>query len=161
MPTKLSPIEELDVAIKAAARDAELSVPSREIAERLCEEASDLVAHFRDEWAVEKITGLIRWHRAKARRAADQQLAFEGVLGLMHLPRKIALKSGVKVPHQDATIGQWRQHRALLWKAGNPGLEEADMVIELMGKHTKKHPTITFAEVAAIEAEKAEKKAAK
>lgn len=152
--TKLTAAEQFDIAIKSAASDAETKATSREIAEEFYREQPELVEHFRDAWICEKLAVLIAKHRLALRRASNQQLQFEGLLGFKSLPQKVVLKSGEKMRREEATIRFFREHRAMLWKKKSPGLEQADKAIALMEKYTKREPDITWGEVVRREAEK-------
>ena len=158
---KLSTYEELDLAITSAVDAAQPDETSRQIAEQFCEHRASLIAHFRSEWDIEKIAGLLRKKRAKIRRENDAQLKLEGMLGFERLPARIALKSGEKVARRDAHIGQLREQRALLYNAPVRAIEELDRAIELMEKYTRREPKITWAEVVQREAENPEKPAVK
>ena len=151
---KLNALEELDAAIRSSALNADPKVTSRTLAEEFYRSQADLLATVQEEWVIEKLTALIGKHRLKIRRDNDLQLGFETALGLKMRPRKIILKSGEKMRREEATIGAWRQYRAILRKQGHSGLAEADEVIAHMEKYTKKEPHITWAEVSRRDAQK-------
>lgn len=151
---KLSALEELVQGVTSAADHAEKGQRSREIAEQFCESERHLVKPFLLEWAIEKIAAMVRARRSEVRRASDTQLQLEIGLGFERLPARIVLKSGERVSRKEATIGQFREQRALLFKAKNPKVEELDRAIELMEKYTRREPDITWAEVLEREAGK-------
>ena len=151
---KLSALEQFLQAVRTAADDAEKGQPSRQIAEQFCESERHLIEPFLLEWAIEKIAAMIRSRRGEVRRANDGQLQLEIGLGFERLPARIALKSGKRLNRRDATVSQFREQRALLFKAKNPKVEELDRAIELMEKYTPRKPDITWAEVLGLEAGK-------
>lgn len=157
---KLSLEEQLDIAIKAAARDAEPHVTSREVAAEWYRSEPELFAPFLDVWVTEKLASLIAKHRTAIRRASNPQLELEGLLGFAHLPKKLTLRSGDRVKRSEATIKCFRRHRGALWKASHPGLDEVDRAIALMEKYIPENRSITWGEVVQREAENAKSMAA-
>lgn len=155
---KLTPLQELDAAIRAAATDAEPRDPSRQIAEVFYEEHRELIASVADEWVLEKLTLLIGKHRARMRREANEQLVFEERLGFKRLPRRIETEPGQKVRREDATIGVFRKLASQLRQQHNPALDQANNAIALMSKYTVEEPHITWGEVVRREAAKKSKK---
>jgi hypothetical protein len=151
---KLSVAEEFDIAVKSAAREADPKTTSRQAAEEFYRVQPELVEPFREAWIVERLAGLIGKHRARIKRESNEQLVFEGLLGFGHLPKKLELRSGEALLRGEATMGAFRQHRALLWKRGHPGIAEMDKAITLMEKYAKIETDITWAEVVKREAEK-------
>ena len=156
---KLTPLEELDVAIRLAATDADLSIRSLEIARDFYASNRELVAHVADEWIVEKLTALIRKHRAKARRDGDAQLVLEGVLGFARLPKKLKDRAGRTVIRAEATTPFFRKLVADLRKTKSPALDEAERALELMQSYSDERGVrTTWGEVVEREAKKAGKK---
>lgn len=153
MTTKRTILEELNAAIRTASREAEPATPSREIAAVFCESQADLIQPFLPEWAIEKVASLIRKYRGQARSHSDEQLRFEGILGLTHIPKAVRLKSGNRIPKMDATRGQLRQ--ALSQARNDAAVKDLKAAVELMGKYTRKEQKITWGEVLRREAEKA------
>jgi hypothetical protein len=153
--SKLTALEELDVALRNAARDAQPDETSRQIAEQFCESERRLIEAFRAEWVIEKVAVLIGKHRAKVRRESQPQLVFEGLLGFRRLPRTIEIEPGKKVRRGDATIGVFRTLVSQLRDRESPALKEANQAIALMAQYTPTEPRITWAEVAEREAAKA------
>jgi hypothetical protein len=157
---KLTTAEELDIAIKAAARDADPGLTSREIAAELYRSEPELIEAFRDDWITDKLASLIAKHRTAIRRADSPQLVFEEMLGFARLPARFPSRSGKPIPREVATIGAVRRLRIELRKKGHPALKEADHMIALMEKHVKKNHRITWGEVVQREAEKAKSRGA-
>jgi len=152
---RLTVEEQLDFAIKDAALNGDPDAPSRLVAEELYEREPVLIEHFSRGWIIEKLAGLVRLRRAKARPVDQAQM----VLGFTGLPRQISLRSGKKAPFLDATLRQLRQHRAALYKRKSPALEHIDQVIRLMEKYVRDNPGIKVAQVFALEAATAAGKA--
>lgn len=155
---RLSVEEQLDSAIRNAARDAELRTPSFQVAQELYAENRDLIRSFADAWVIAKLAALIGKHRAKIRREAVPQLVFEDMLGLKRLPKKLKLKSGDVVPRGQSTIEGFRSWVVALRKERKPELEYGLKAIEMMAAYTPTEPHITWAEVLEREAEKATRK---
>lgn len=139
---KLTALQELQAAIRTAAKEAEPRVPSRRIAEAFYAENRQLIASTADQWIVEKLASLIGKHRAKLRRDANEQLVFEDRLGFKRLPRRIETEPGVKVRREDATIGVFRKLVTQLRQQENPAVDEANNAIALMSKYTAKELSI-------------------
>jgi hypothetical protein len=156
---KLTQLQELDLAIKFAAQEADPKVTSFQVAEEFYESQRELIDPFTPQWVVEKLSDLIRKYRWKARRENDRQLVLEELLGFKHLPRKIEVAPGEIVLRSDATIEVFRKLATQLRKRKGPLLEEVEGVIALMERYTKRGGrTITWAEVREKEAEKKAKK---
>ncbi len=150
---KLTVVEEFDVAIKLAAKEAE-KAPSRQVAETFYDSEPKFIEYFSKEWIVEKLAALVRKHRFKIQLDEDPQMMLLG----FKPPRRIVLKTGEKISFGDATLRKIRQYRALLWKSNrdrkSPALEKIDKVIMLMQKYATKDHGITFTEAVAREAAK-------
>lgn len=156
---KLTQLEELAIAIRLAATDAESSVRSRAIAEAFVDSNEELVAPYKQEWAIEKVTTLVAKHRAKARRERDQQLVLEGTIGFSRLPRKLTNRSGQSFPRSQATTPYFRKLVADLRKQKSPLLEEAERALALIHSYsTVGGGRTTWGEVVEREAKKAGKK---
>jgi len=148
---KLSPAEELDSAIRAAARDADRKASSRQVAEELYASDAVLIEHVSREWILEKLTAVIAKHRLAERRANDPQMLLDASFGFKRLPRRLVY-SGTWMARSKATIRELRKFRAQIWKVHHPALEETDKAIELMEKYAAGNPGITFGEVQELEA---------
>lgn len=148
---KLSVQEELAIALKAVALDADPKKTSLEIAREFCAAEEELIAPFVAEWIAEKVARIIRWHRAKARHDANPQLLFEESLGFHHLPKKLAYK-GKPLPRGESTIGAFRRLAVELRREDSPALKEALAAVALMEKYTPAKRTITWDEVVKHEA---------
>ena len=155
---KLSPEDQLDIAIKNAARDADPKMTSREVAQEFYESNRPFVEPFVSLYVVEQLARVIGSYRAKARREKNPQLVWEGMLGIRHLPSRLKGKDGKSVARGEATIGFYQSRAAELGKRDSPERTAALRVVELMAKYTPQNRTITWAEVAEMEAEKARKK---
>jgi hypothetical protein len=146
---KLTLAEELDAAIRMAAREADSSFSNWQIAEKLYDSQPELMAQFTRDWVIEKLASLLRGHRAAERKASDPQLT----LGFA-LPRSIVLKDGNKVPAEDATLGKLTQYRAQIRKRRPRLLESIDKAIVVMRKYARKKRGITWGEVVTLESAK-------
>lgn len=157
--TKLSIAEELDVAIKSAARDAESSETSLQVAQQFYDSQRSTIDPFIADWVIQKLAGLIAKHRLKIRQDANAQLGFELVLGLK-MPRRLppAEKRGKRMLIEDASINKLREYATELRKRKSPALAQVENAIELMQKYTRKKKRITWGEVARLEAERLSKK---
>src|SRR5437879_3875669 len=133
---RLTVAEELDVAIKGAARDADPKTPSVQVAETFYTDNRELVSSFADRWMIEKLAMLIGKDRAKARRENNPQLVIEGTLGIKRLPKKIEIKPGEKIARGQATIGAFRKLASELRQQEHPALPAANAAIALMSKYT-------------------------
>ena len=151
---KLTVLEELDIAIKLAAKDAEPGVTSRIVAAEFYTDNMEMVAPFIREWVISKLASLIGKHRARTKRQANPQLTFESMLGFKNMPAKIELESGESVPRADATIRPWRKFARSLTKQPNRARVQALRVVELMAPYAATEKGITWGEVAKREAEK-------
>lgn len=155
---KLTPLEELDVAIRLAATDADSSTRSREVAREFYESNRELIAEAADEWIIEKLAVLIARHRAKVRRENDRQLVLEGTLGFARLPKRMKDRAGRSVFRSDATTPFFRKLVADLRKAKSPALEEAERALGLIQAYSKQRGVrTTWSEVLEREAEAAKK----
>lgn len=151
---KLTVLEELDIAIKLAARDAEPGIRSNRIADEFYDSNRDLLVPFIRQWVVSKLASLIGKHRATVKRENNPQLAFEGMLGFKNLPATIEVAPGETVPRADSKIQAWRKLARSLTKKPNPARDQALKVVEIMAPHSKRKKNITWGEVAKLEAEK-------
>ena len=149
---RLTTFEQFDIAIKSAARDADSDATNAEVAEEFYRDNLELLEPFVRQWVVEKLAGLIRKHRVKARRAANPQLVFEEMLGFKHLPATIETADGRRVKRADATIGIFRQLVSQLRDRESAGLHEANEAIALMAAYTAAEPRITWKRVLEREA---------
>jgi len=150
---RLTVEEQLDVAIKDAALYGDPDASSRRVAEDLYEREEALIEHFAREWVIEKLAGLIRLRRTKARPVDEAQM----VLGFTRLPRQIPLTSGKKIAFMDATLHKLKQYRSVICKRKSPALVQLDAAIGLMQKYTPENPGIKVAQVFALEAKAAKK----
>jgi hypothetical protein len=151
---KLTQLEELDMAIKLAARDAEPGVISTRIADEFYDTNRELIEPFIRQWVVSKLASLIGKHRARTRRERNPQLVFESMLGFKNLPTRIEVSPGETIPRADAKIQPWRQLARTLTKQPNPAREEALRVVAIMAPYTEKERNITWGEVLKREAER-------
>jgi hypothetical protein len=151
---KLTQLEELDIAIKTAARDAEPGVTSSHIAAEFYDSNLELVEPFIRSWVISKLASLIGKHRARTKRESNPQLTFEGMLGFKHLPARIEVAPGETVARADSKIEAWRRLARTLTKKPNPAREEALKVVAIMTPYTEKEKNITWGEVVKREAKK-------
>lgn len=158
---KLDQLEQLDVSLKTAAKEAEPKTPSYQIAEDFYESHRKLIEPLIDQWVIEKLAGLIGRHRAKARRATNRLLVFQSKLGFPHIPRTVEIRPGETIPTGEATRKPFRKLKAQIRRAKirllEPALEEIDRADALFARYTKKKETehITWAEIVEKEADKA------
>ncbi len=151
---KLTQLEELDVAIKMAAADADRAASNVEVATEFYESHGELIEHLVKQWTIDRLAILIGKHRRQTKRASNAQLVFEEVLGLKHLPGRLEVKPGKTVPRAAAKIGAFRK----LAKQKSPAQVEARRIVALMAPYTKKNSNITYGEVLKKEAEKKAKR---
>ncbi len=155
---KLSPVQELDAAIRNAARDAERGVTNREIAEELCDSFPELMKPFIPVWITEKVASLVARDRAKVRYAnAPQVVLFERSLGISRLPRTLLQNDGKPILREHATAKALQKLVTELRKQKSPVLQSAIDALNLMRKHTAENRRITYGEVLEIEAKAARK----
>jgi hypothetical protein len=156
---KLTQLEELDIALKLVAQDAEPGTASAQLAADFCQENRELIEPFLIEWAIEKVTALIaKYRRTKrhgATRPADPQLVFEEMLGFKHLPAKVPGPSGNSIPRLKATVGAFRRLVNQRRKIADPILQDALRAIDLMEPYVAESQRITWREVLKKEAVKA------
>lgn len=158
---KLSQLEQLDVALKDAAKLAGPKVSSAKVAEDFFRSHGELIEPFIDQWVLEKLAALIRYDRIKGRRQKDRQLVFQRNLGFAHIPRKIEVRPGETIPTGEATSKVFRKLKAQMRREKirslEPALEELDRANALFARYTKNKKTehITWAELIEKEAEKA------
>ncbi len=161
---KLNVAEELDAAIRSAARDFPEGGSSREIAEAFYESHRQLIEPFIPEWTIEKLTSLVGRDRARARAEnREQQPLFiaERALGIGRLPQKVKRKDGTPVPRGEATVGPFRALVRELEAKGSPALNSAKEAVALFAEHSPNDQRITWAEVAELQAAKKAKQAKK
>jgi len=151
---RLNILEELQSAIRSAAREAEPKATSRMVAAEFHESHKPLIAQFQEQWILEKLASLIAKYRLNARRETDVQYQ----LGFGHIPRRIDLGSGKVIRSADATITGLRRLAVQLRKRRHPALDEVEKAITVMsaytGKGKGKKQRITWGEVLEREAGK-------
>jgi len=155
---KLNMLEQLDIALKATARDAMKGQTSLELAEEFYESERRLIEPVTRDWTIARLANIIARHRKRAAREADQQLTMELSLGFHGFPKRFKVQSGKAIPKEDATINVFRELARKLREKDSPALQDANRAIELMAKYTPEHPRITWGEVVKREAEKATRK---
>ena len=155
---KVTDLEELEIAIRLTAEDADPRTPSIQLAREFYGEHRELVAGVADQWITEKLAKLIQQRRLIARREANQQLVIEGMLGFTRLPKRIEVRPGELVPRAQATSAVFRKLVAQLRKEKSPALLEAINALELIQRYSKDGQHPTWAEVIEKEAAKREKK---
>jgi len=155
---RLSPEQKLDIAIKNVANDADPRMTSREVAQEFYESNYEFVEPFISAFVIEQLARSIGSYRAKARRARNLQLMWEAALGIKHLPPRLKDKEGKSVVRAEATIGFYQNRASELGKVESPARAAALRVVALMAKYTAHNRTITWAEVAQIEADKVGRK---
>lgn len=122
---KLSQLEELDVAIRLAAKDSDPKTPSFQVAESFYESNRTLIEQTAlAQWAIEKLSFLIGRHRARTRRENDAQFVMESGLGFTKLPRRIEVK-GKRIKRAEATLEVFRKLVTHLRERKSPALVEA------------------------------------
>ena len=151
---KFTPLEELDIAIKLAAKDAEKGSTSSIVAGEFYEANREMVEPFVRQWVISKLASLIGKYRSRARQEANPQLTFESMLGFKKLPSKIEVRAGESIDRSEAKIEAWRKFARSLTRQPNPQRVEALKVIALMAPHAQTEKNITWGEVAKREAEK-------
>jgi hypothetical protein len=151
---KLTQLEELDIAIKLTARDAEQGVTSSQLAVEFYDANREMIEPFIRQWVVSKLANLIGKHRARAKREANPQLTFESMLGFKHLPTRVEVVPGETVARADSKIQPWRRLARSLTRMPNPAREEALRVVAIMTPYTEKERNITWGEVLKREAER-------
>jgi|SRR5579859_979861 len=158
---RLDQLEELDVALKTAAKEADPKTASRQVAEEFYDSHRKLIEPLIAEWVVEKIAGLIGKLRAKKRRESNRQLVFQAKLGFAHIPQTVDLGSGQVIATGEATRKVFRKLKVQLRKAKirslEPIMEEIKRADALFARYTRSKKTehITWAEIVEKEAEKA------
>mgnify|MGYP001591235874 CR=1 FL=1 len=155
---KLNALEQLDIALKATARDALQGQTSRELAEQFYDSERDLVVPVIRDWMIARLANIIGRQRKRAAREADQQLTLELALGFRGFPKRFKSESGKVIRKEEATINVFRELARRLREKDSPELQDANHAIDLMAKYTPEHPRITWAEVVKREAEKTAKK---
>lgn len=155
---KLTQLEELDIALKSVAKDAERGTASAQLAADFCRENAELIEPFLIEWAVEKVTALIAKYRRSKRhgygRVTDPQLVFEQMIGFKYLPAKVPGTNG-NIPRLKATVGAFRRLVNQRRKISDPILQDALRAIDLMEPYVAESQRITWREVLKREAVKA------
>jgi hypothetical protein len=149
---KLSAAEQLDAAIRNAARAADSGTSSLEVAKEFYAEQRELLEPFIPDWVIQRLAQLIGKHRAKERRANTPLLLFEDAVGIKRLPRRFEVKPGERIRREDATIRAMEKLVAQLRKQESPALTDALSAVALMSKYTVKEPHITWGEVVEREA---------
>jgi len=109
---KFTVLEELDIAIKAAARAADAEkISSRQAGERFEADEPNFIRAFQKEWSIEKVASLIAKERAE--RRAERNVRRR--LGFKRIRNKFELSDGK--PFVDGASTLW-EHELLLKHLG-------------------------------------------
>lgn len=156
---KLTQLEDLQAAIRLAATDSESRIPSAVVAAEFYADHRELVALVADQWVLEKLTKLIRQHRASVRRQNNHQLVLEGMFGFRRLPAKIEVRPGKSVRRADAKISHFRKLVARLRREKSPALVDALSAVELLQRYSNRGGTpVTWSEALELESQRSRKK---
>lgn len=138
--------DRLQQALKAAML-AHAEAPTHQIALDFYDSHADLVQPFMEQWAIVKLTGMIRHQQRKAQSANPRQLAFEESLGFTRLPVTFKNTKGEPIQRAQATIGLFKDWLERQAKQKSRAYKQAEAAVALMGKYTSKEPRITWKEV--------------
>lgn len=139
---KLTVEEELDVAFKLAAKEADSGPTrqsSREAATEFYRSERKLIAPFAEDWIIDKIASVLSKERTKLRRERDRQYSLVG----FKPPRRFVLPSGEKEEWGKATLHALKQGRAVVWQQHkdykHPAVQKFDKAIAFMENAPRQH----------------------
>lgn len=158
--------QEIDTVLETTLMMAPAGTPLRELARRAYASDRSVFDRAQESWMLDRI----EWMMGRKRRsippvdAPTEEPQFM-LPGFERIPKRITLKSGRRVPLQNAILSQLRDYRAaLLVQLTNyrntiaakdpeqhPRIIALDRLIELMTQYAKQGKTVTVSAVMAAE----------